>query len=153
MRILALAALLLTATGATPGTGAHASCPPRLAAPVSSRPGAASALVPRGAVAVLVCHYGGPVGAKGARRQRLVMSARTIAHLAAELDALSAQPPPGPCPLFLTDMGVTAFFRYRSGSDDPVSIRIAGCDRATNGVITRWVGSSPVLRHLTRLAP
>jgi hypothetical protein len=106
----------------------------------STRPGAATILVPRGAREVLLCRYSGvgPNRAKANRLRghRLVWKQGTVAILAKLFDVLKQSTGPMACP---NDPGekIIAFFRYRSSAADPVTVDLGGCATVSNGHITR----------------
>jgi hypothetical protein len=146
----------LVAAGA--GTaGAATTCPAsRPTSEVASRQGSTTALVPRGADAVLLCRYRGlnPGTTAGLLlRSRLITSAATVTGLAADLDAI---PPTKPGTVFSCPMdngdAILAVFAYRTGPTDPVMVDLTGCTTATNGRVRRIAGSAGVglLESLTR---
>jgi hypothetical protein len=122
---------------------------------VSPRAGADTVLVPDGSRQLMLCRYTGlndhdPAALSA---QKLVQAQPTVTSLAAEINGLPA-PPSGPlsCP---ADDGseVLAFFRYASGSDNPVSVALTGCRLVSNGAITRTAAASDLVNRLKALVP
>lgn len=122
----------------------------------STTTGAAKTLVPAGARQVLLCRYTGlgahPTPSRGGFRliaHRRVTRLATVNRLAAGLDALKEPRGAVACP---SDSGAAliAFFRYRSGSDDPVTVKLGGCSPVTNGHLTRGFAAPDTGRQLIR---
>jgi len=129
---------------------------------VSSRRGSESVLVPSDARSVLVCSYSGleeprAVSYTGPPHRLigdgLVLDHGTVERLASGLDAI---PPTSPnvafsCP---ADFGnqLVAYFRYRTGVDDPVTIGLSGCQMITNGHVNRLGRDAAVINELAAAA-
>lgn len=138
---------------AAPGSSsaqASAACAASSRAPVNStRDGARDEVVPPGPTAVLLCRY----GPRGARvREVSITSSTTVTELAARLNALPSASGAYACP---SDEGetITADFSYASGPENPVSIRLSGCQTVTNGHVTRLGLDHPVIGQAGRLIP
>ncbi len=130
--------------GACPGTDRKAA--------VSTRPGAARALVPAGARAILVCRYSGlnaPGGAFRLEVHSLVSEQATVARMARELDALAPTTGVYHCPSD-SAAALVARFLYATGPQDPVTIDLTGCNVVTNGHVHREAGTSAAGRSLIR---
>jgi hypothetical protein len=142
----------LAATGAP--ARAAAACPataPTLTAP--ARPGS-GALVPEGAISLLVCRYHGLNPAATAHRlsgSRLVTAKAEVSRLATELDALPTAPRGIHCPL---DDGseLTARFAYAHAAPVLVTVGLTGCRTVTNGRISRTAGGSAGSRLIEQLS-
>lgn len=161
---LALIALAGSVGAATAGDARQPThgCPATDArAPVSHRAGAARALVPHGARSVVICGYhGAGVGSGQAnplRATRVVTARRDVRRLARELDAIEADPPGSvrSCPADRGEGSVIAWFRYRSGPRNPITVRLGGCQPVTNGRLDRLglsPSGAPAVSDLRRLA-
>ena len=144
--VLVAAALIAAgATAAAPAAGCPAGDRDVRA---STRAGAATRLVPPGASSVRLCRYRGldpPSEADRLISGRLIVAATTTRMLADELDAIPVTTGVYSCP---ADLGssVVAYFRYRSGPPDPVTIGLSGCELVSNGRVHRTGGVSPAGR-------
>jgi len=160
--LIPAAAALVAASVAAPalagsGTGSMA-CPGNDRNQlVSSRAGAAQALVPGGATSVLLCRYNGLAEPGSPHAFELVASRRitsrsTVASLASQLNGLPAVPSGLHCP---ADFGndIVAHFQYASGAEDPVTVDESGCDVASNGRRGRFAGRSDLVTRLQALVP
>lgn len=112
---------------------------------VSSMARARTRLVPRGESRVLLCRYTGLLTA-----HRLVTKLATVRRLAGELnslDALNLGHHTYSCPAD-TGEAIIAFFEYRSGTADPVTVGVRGCMSVTNGHMFRLAGITQEGRNL-----
>src|SRR5581483_7176187 len=127
----------------------------------SRRPGAAMALVPAGAVSVLVCRYNGLAEpfhphwrAFALLGSKSIAGRRATARLASRFNRLPPAPT-GPyaisCPADFGD-AIVVYFRYRSGGANPVTVALSGCAFATNGPLVKRTTSS-LLADLKSLVP
>lgn len=158
-RVLPALIILALFAGAAAGASGRShrtpACPRHDRQPLVSRaPGASAVLVPGQPQAVLLCRYSGLQGPRARwqrlLRQRLVRQRARVGRLASELNALPPVNGVQACPL---DNGsaIVAIFRYRSGPDDPVTVRLTGCRLTTNGYVHREAGSiADELRRLVR---
>jgi hypothetical protein len=136
--------------------GAGGACPAESGpTAVSARPGAASALVPAGAAALLLCSYRGlnpPGQSHRLLAQHTLADPAEVAALSRRFDAL--RPPPlVACPM---DDGseIVASFLYREAPPDPVTVGLSGCEIVANGRLTRTASLPPgpaLLDQLTAL--
>lgn len=115
----------------------------------SSRRGANVTLVPSGTDQLLLCRYDGPFGGPGAHiahrfrlvAQRLIVDHRQVTALADDINRLPPAPGGTADCAKQGDAAIVAFFRYRSGSADPVLVDLTGCTTATNGRLTGVAGA------------
>src|SRR5947209_4038962 len=139
------AASLGAVAGATGRWHRAPACPRHDRQPLVSRAaGASAALAPGRPQAVLLCRYSGLQGPRARWQhlvgERLVRRADRVRHLASELNALPPVSGVQACP---ADNGsaIVAIFRYRSGSDNPVTVGLTGCRLTTNGYVHREAGT------------
>jgi hypothetical protein len=139
---VALAGLLALAAGELQAatTSSYASCPRSdRTVPTSKLPGARGELVPAGSTGVLLCRYRGlnPYSKRfSLLASKKVSKSATVAELSTQLDALPRQAGVFACP---DDSGtlIVAYFHYRSGPDDVVSVQTSGCGLVSNGHVHR----------------
>ncbi len=137
-------------------TRTYLACPARDRRVIRSpTAGSSTELVPAGVRQVLLCRYSAaglaPESVLPGRLivHRLVAKLATVKSLASGLDALKTLPGSYSCP---ADNGtaIIAFFRYRTKSDDPVTIGLSGCLSVTNGHLNRLAGITAPGRNLLR---
>ena len=152
---IALALGSQAAADAARDGGAGGACPAESGPTVvSARPGAGSALVPAGAVALLLCSYRG-LNPSGPSRHLLarhtLADPAEVAALSRQFDALRPPPPLVACPM---DDGseIVASFLYREAPPDPVTVGLSGCEIVSNGRLTRTASLPPGPALLERLA-
>jgi hypothetical protein len=152
MAVGLVALALASATSSAAGVGRGACPAGDRPAPVSGRQGATRSLVPAGANELLLCHYGGANDGGSAFRllssPALVKDGAKVARYAGDLDALKAMS--GVvfhCPAD-TGRAIVAYFRYRTGPDDPVTLGLDGCMLVSNGHVHRTAGVQPTGRRL-----
>lgn len=161
----ALALATLFAASVSAGTNAQRSgsaavnCPSVAPKEVSSGSHSASGvLVPKGATTLLVCRYRGlnpPATAGRLARARLLTTAKRLAQLTAELDALPQSSGVVHCPM---DDGseITATFRYPQQAAVTIEVGLTGCRTVSRGNLTRTASSaagSRLIDQLTALVP
>jgi hypothetical protein len=141
--LAALATLALIAAAASAAPPTPGGCPASDAhVAASTRAGAQARLVPTGARSVRLCQYNGLDPANEIDRLtagRLVRGAATTTALAADLDAIPQTSGIYSCPAD-TGSSIVAYFRYRSGPRDPVTVDLSGCEIVTNGLAHRIAG-------------
>jgi hypothetical protein len=119
----------------------------------SARPGADSALVPDGAVNIVLCRYDGlnDRPRRGLVGHQEIADQRTVTSLASAMNAL---PELGniDCPADFGD-AIVAYFTYASGPAASVSVGLSGCETVTNGQLTRTARKSDLVARLERLVP
>ncbi len=151
-------AIALGAGAWAPAAGASATCPATDPNPVlSARPGTGRTLVPNGARSVLLCRYSGLPNGIGIPHPAYVLLANVFAgsgaaaSLGRALDQLGQTASVSTCP---TSFGavIVAHFRYARGPDDPVTIALDGCLKATNGHLTRTAETAPGIALVTHIA-
>jgi hypothetical protein len=167
--VLLVAAAAAAAREASGTLTRSASCPATLPMRVlSTRPGAATTLVPPGTVAVLLCtYYNGPNPRSGTHpflypasefnqlhRERLVSERSKLTLLASEFDALRAMHGTTVCPAD-TGGAELAIFTYRRAPDDPIMVGLSGCEIVSNGHAARSAAFPPdgpaLVDHLAML--
>jgi hypothetical protein len=156
------AVLVLGSTAGLVGT-AHAvsstgaGCPALAPASISGTSvSARGVFVPRGATTLLLCRYQGlnpPATAHRLVRGRRLRTAKQIAQLAAELDALPLPTGVIHCPM---DDGseITATFGYKGAASLTASIGLTGCRTVSRGKLVRTAGGaggSLLIERLTAL--
>jgi len=158
---LATAAFASSTRAAAARTAAPA-CPARdTSTMASTRGGSRMTLVPSGAVQLLLCRYSGLNGPPpfpattrfGLITERLLTSTSQVENLA---DALNALPAPSAyaisCPVD-TGERIIAYFVYRSGARNPVTVGLTGCQEVTNGHVLRNGLDAPAISQLESLVP
>jgi hypothetical protein len=118
----------------------------------STNPDAYQQFVPAGADQVLLCRYG-PHAQPRLRTQRLITTPTAVSRLARALNRLPATHKTQRCPANTGPL-ITAFFRYPTIDDVPVTVQLAGCSTASNGHIKRTASGhrgQETLRYLKRL--
>ncbi len=156
-----LLAALAVGVAFAEASGTGPVCPPAdRHAVLSTRTGTTRELVPPGARAVLLCRYSGMYHGIGPRvpafllqGHALIEDATTVASMTHELDTLPRVTVPIACPASF-GTAIVAYFRYRAGPDDPVTIALDGCLGASNGHVSRVAISASgyaFVRHLAAL--
>jgi hypothetical protein len=113
----------------------YPSCPRTDAASLpSTNPAAYQQLVPTGTDQVLLCRYGQSIRSR-LLAHRLITSATTASSLTRILDRLPSSGQVGRCAT--AGETITAFFRYASADDVPVTIHLTGCSPISNGHLRR----------------
>jgi hypothetical protein len=144
-RVIAALAALVPPQRSSALARSGTSCPPSArTTPVSARPGSRRTLVPGAPRTLLLCRYSGlaqpPAGQSTGFRlvgSRRLTDVATVARVAREIDALRRFPrTPIACPAG-DGSAVIALFGYRSGPDDPVTVRNEGCWSASDGHLAR----------------
>jgi hypothetical protein len=127
---------------------------------VSRRSGADAALVPDGAVALLLCRYSGltqpPPSPNAGPAHRLTAVARLgnrseVRRFAHKLNAIAPQSGAVSCPADFGDR-LVAYFLYAFGRPSPVAVGLSGCELLSNGTVNRVALDAPVVAEMTRLA-
>jgi hypothetical protein len=151
---IVIAASVSAASRAAPRSGTASPCAQHEPLSVTSaRTGARTALVPGGAVQVLLCRYDGlndkpRLSLVG---HTLITDESAVVGLAGQLNALH-ELGNVTCPADFGD-AIVAYFGYGADPDDPVSIGLSGCETVTNGQLTQTASGSNVVPRLEKLVP
>jgi hypothetical protein len=123
----------------------------------SERPGADAQMVPPGAVSLTICGYNGgnliggtPQNALFKRGQ--VRTLTTVRHMAEAINAVKRSAADALRMACTSDVGdkLIAYFHYRAGVDDIVTLDLGGCGILSNGHIARMGDVAARLARRTR---